>query len=909
MIVKQQSVIPIRKLLPALLVITFVAISPSTIAKIPHPHKTPKASKTTTQKQRPKQQPYSKKKISYSDQQIADILNWVSSKTSPCNLCGGYYKQPPMVLKYSTTLTPSQLPTRITSRGPALFVQNGESILRKDVVITQPGRIVKADKAEIFRNSKTGKYERIVLIGHVRVIEADKLLVTPYADINLTNNAIKLGQTFYHIYQSSNQNDTSPSTSDHHPNHDNVKKQLKGYDAWGSATHAERLANGILKFWGATYSTCPPLNPSWILKAARLVINKKKNIGKAYNTSIKFKHVPVFYSPYLSFRLNKKRKTGFLSPIFGVSSSNAYQITIPFYWNIAPNYDALFKARYMSKRGVLASALFRYLTLHNIGQLYLSFIPGDRGFRKFKKDQANLYTGTTFNDIAQPYLNELSKDNINRGFFSYTNYTIFNQYWSSEIHLNYVTDDYYFKDFGNNFNTITANQLLNEFNIKYSGSHWTIAGLVQAYQTLHLIDQISTSTTDQYSRLPELDASGDYPNLFAGINLELGIQAVNFDYHSDFPPFTFQQPIGQRYHVRPSFNRPFYWASGYITPEFALDSTTYDTQLPTAEAGLPRADFSASRTLPIFDVDSGLYFQRYVELGHHKYIQTFEPRVFYLYVPFQNQLKYPNYDTWLTPFTYEQLFTMNRFTGYDRIENANQISLSLSSSLLDAENDAKKISVDVGFIYYFQTPRVQINPSFEMANLISSTISEDNQHISPIVGEVTYYPWPNWNLSGNAAWDTHLDQVNNAGATINYHKSRYTATFGYQFVHASPDNPVDNLGFSNNTDLIRTGVSWSLGYHWSTMAYFYYNISREHAESYYGGVAYSNCCFALRFIVARNWTGVTINNASSVKNQYDTNFYIQFQLKGLGTVGNNSPSNLLASTLPDYEDPFRANYW
>ena len=827
------------------------------------------------------------KKLSY--QEIAKKLHWASDKTT-CNVCNGYYKEPKSILTHPHPLPITQQSTRITAKGPTLFSEQGWSLLRDDVVVTQPGRVIKADKAYLYRDDKTGKITRIKLIGHVRMEEYGKLIVAHTASMNLQKSTMTFHQVVYHL---------SEKTMAGSKNN----KKLQ-YDAWGLAKRAYRTSTGVLQLWDATYTTCSPLDPAWQLFASYMKLDKQAGRGTAKNIVIKLKKLPVFYVPRFSFPLDQRRKTGFLGFTGGYSSKRGPDVSNPFYWNMAPNYDATITPRYMSKRGVQLDTLFRYLTVHHSGFVYFSFLPNDREFNSFKKDTINQYSGPGTLGIYVPYVNALRKESNNRGFIAIKNSSHFNENWSSDLDINVVSGPYYFRDFGFTFGTIHANQLLNQFDLRYMGSHWNMALLLQTFQTLHLISQINNPVTNQYSRYPELDINGDYPNVFSGFNFQLTAQAVNFLYHSDFPIFTFQRPIGQRVHLRPSISRPIYFASGFLIPKISLDSTTYYAKRQTLSAGINRPTFNGNRNLPLFNIDSGLYFDRHAHINDHPYTITLEPRLFYLYVPFLNQQKYPVFDTQLLPFSALQLFSLNRFSGYDRLENANQVTLGLTSRIIDGKTGVQKLKAELGFIYYFTHPRVM----FPYPNKPNPQITPMTNRLSPIVAELSYYPLPYWSATGSLAWDTHRNEMNNAGVQISYSKdARFIASLSYEFVRDIDGISVNINDLNNITHLISAGIAWPINQRWSTLAYWYYNIADKRSESYYLGLQYSTCCWALRFVASRHFTGaVPISKTSTqTKNEYRTTFYVQLMLKGLGSYGNSDPSHLLTSTLPGFVDPFK----
>lgn len=812
---------------------------------------------------------------------VASELNWKSCKhpkPTQCALCNGYYDEPENIKKYPNPPPYKTTKMTITAKGPVIFRENGDSVLEKKVVVSQPGRAIYADKAIIKHNEKTGKITDIRLLGHVRAEEFGKLLAGKQAHLNIVKNSFTINHAVYHLAGS----------------HSIISIKTT-FDAWGvgESIHSK---NRVITLKNATYSTCAPKNPTWILSAKALKLDRNKQRCYAKNVVIRFKHVPIAYLPYISFSTDNSRKSGFLAPNLGYATDHGFYIGVPYYWNMAPNYDLLFTPYWYSERGVQFSSLFRYLSHRSQGQFYASFIPNDKKFNDFKNSTLDSFAGKTLSPQVSPYISELNGMSSDRAFFDFTNEATYNEKLDSTIAIRYVTDPYYPRDFSSDYLSNNTNQLPSFAKLHYHGDHWHDTFLLQAYQTLHSLDHLDTPAYNQYQRLPEFDTNANYPHAFHGNNLLFNGQFIHFRYESAFEPFTFERPIGDRIHLQPAINHPFTWANGYITPALTLDSTSYFAQMPTTNNSVPRNHFDSTRALPIIDIDGGLYFDRIFHFHNTGFIQTFEPRLYYLYTPYLNQDSYPNFDTQLLPFSVTDLYTLNRFYGYDRLQNANQVSIGLTTRTL-SENTANNIlSAQLGFIGYFSTPRVCLTPN--------CTITD--RAISPITGSLTFYPSSRWSLTGSMAWDTAIDQINNLEIGGEYHlDNRHIVVLNYQFTHANNDTPFEISDANGNASLIKAGLVWPLNNRWKVFGYTYYNLTLSRPEDQYVGLSYNTCCWALRFIVKNNYDGNTrVDGGTTVQNQYTTNYFVEFSLKGLGSAGNHSAENLLTSTLPGFEDMF-----
>lgn len=811
----------------------------------------------------------------WSPETIARILDW---QQSPDNICRGYYLEPDIVTSYPIPPDYQTQKTTITADQPVFFSLKGTSTLEGNVTVNQPGRQVLANRAYLNRDPETGKISTIDLVGDVHYRESGKLIVAKRSHIDLKNKFASLESAVYRF----------------------TKKTNTGIlNAWGTLRSGERETSGILNLYHATYSTCPPTTDTWKVKADHLRLDRESGEGTATNTILDIKNVPVFYVPYFSFPIDDRRKTGFLFPTFSFfSPTNGNTISVPFYMNLAPNYDATYTPTLISKRGFQSSLLYRYLTETSAGAFNFDILPDDQVFQQFQQDAFGNFLGVPNEAV---FLRHLENDSSTRFSTSYTNYTTFNEHWSDSLNLNYVSDDYYLQDFGNTPISTNADQLLNEADLNYQGQHWRFLGRFQGYQTLHPINEAPIQ--NQYNRLPELDLDGDYPNQGAGLDYELHSQLINFDQQRNFIN---DEPVvvGQRYHLEPGISLPLGNLNGYFKPEFLIDETNYqlsDRDLNLNQIGFPA---SVSRTLPIFDIDSGLFFDRKAQFFNQSYDQTLEPRIYYLYVPFTNQNDIPIFDTNLPPFNFSQLFQTNRFVGLDRIGDANQVSTALTSRFLDSYTGQQKLRMSLGEIFYLQKRKV----CDDLTCADDPTINDNN---SPIIGELQYNLNPAWSIISDLAWDANHRNTNNSDFNLLYNTDpRHIFTLGYSYVRDGDIlNPIANPLVNNvvvpnaevdNLSRVNVGAAWPITQSWSAIGDWNYNISHSHPQVYIYGAQYDACCWALRFLASRTITAESPNG----QNQFVNEFYVQLQLKGLGNVGNNDPSSILASMLPGYQDIF-----
>ena len=790
---------------------------------------------------------------------VAHFLEWITD-TNKANLCGGHYLEPPEFAVYQNVPLPKNSPVKITAKKTVLLAENGESELHGDVTMTEPGREIVAQKVTLYRDGKSGEVKNGALFGDVHLREPGKLIVANTGDWDFTNKIITFNEAIYHMITESPTGIVS---------------------AWGRAKQAVRDALGIWKLHSVSYTTCAPTTNSWEIDSSRLTLDRNEGWGSSVNTLFYVKDVPVFYMPYFRFPIDKRRKSGFLYPAFGYSSVSGTKFSLPYYFNLATNYDFTLTPQFYSRRGVLTEGTFRYLTDESNGILDVGYIPHDSVFTQFRDSASANYA-------PSHALSRLMDASDDRGFISLHHQSFFGPKWSSQLDLNYVSDDYMLRDFASAPTVRDNDQLLDQLDVDYLSDHWQFLGRLQAFQTLHLLTDASMAA-DQYQRLPQLDLNGDFPDEKYGLNYQINTEFVNFDHNHDFVTGDAFN-TGQRGNVQPGIDLPFNWSSIYIDPKLQLPTTFY-----ALKPQLPYTQDDITRVLPIFSVDSGMFFNRDINFIGNKYTQTLEPRLFYLFVPRLNQDDIPLFDTLLPAFNFEQLFRSNRFSGLDRIGDADQIAFALTTRFLDSYTAEEKMHISVGQIYQLRRHTICINDDCTSDPLA-------NSDFSPLVGEMQYSINPRWSATGDLAWDAHDKRVSTGDVGVSYNdNAHYIFNLGYNFVRngdPSPDQPNDDL------KRINTSLSWLLKERWHVIGSWNYNISHARPETYLYGIQYDNCCWAIRVVQSRTFTGVD----PSLQNQYDKTIYLQFLLKGLGNVGTSDAGGLLAGSIGGYQDDFASGF-
>ncbi len=824
---------------------------------------------------------------------IAKDLGWVSCNE---NRCGGFYVESPFV--YSPELINTDK-VEVTA-DQMLFAQHGTSIGQGKVTITRFGQQIIANKAYLYRDPVTGKLSAIDLMDNVMLREPNHLVVAKTGHFDLKTK----GESLYDLlYRTTIYSDEHPDTR-HVYTHKELQKPRKiiQLTAWGKAQKFEQAEAHIYEFQDASYSTCPPTTNTWRVLAKHIELNKNTGRGTAKQARIYVKGVPIFYTPYMNFPIDKRRQTGFLSPTAGTSSKTGFYLRTPFYWNTAPNYDSTITPAFLSTRGIQLSELFRYLTPTSTGKFYVAALPNDRAFTDLKERYQAQYQNSP-NPYIQADLRRLQDASDTRKSLYWLNNTRFNEHWSTNVDYNYVSDDYYLSDFSNNFDVITTNQLLQQGQVTYQGKYWTVMGKAQGYQTLHPVDQ--SVIQNQYTRLPQIVIQGDNPRGPGNLDYFIMNDLTHFDI-TQTPGSSIIPPTGNRIHVQPGISLPFNRPYFYITPRLQFALTKYE--LDHITTGSPTGP---SRELPIFDIHSGLFFDRDAHVFSHPYRQTLEPQVYYTYVPFKNQDDIPVFDTTTNTLTYDELFVYNRFSGLDRIGDANQLSYGVTTRLIDEQTGAEKMRAGIGQILYFKNRQVTLCNPLDSVNSVVPCVATPNDpantyNKSPLSGVFNYNLNPDWSVTANAIWSVQTNNFTNQSIALHYQPEvRKIVNFGYGYVQ-NGDTQINDVPGSSQANLSQTDFSfaWPLARDWSMVGRWTQNWNHHRFQNLLYGLQYDSCCWAVRFVTGRAFANLSPTNTY----QYNTQFFIQFALKGLGNYGNADPSQLLSSSISGYQTHFGQDY-
>ncbi len=604
---------------------------------------------------------------------------------------------------------------------------------------------------------------------------------------------------------------------------DQPKFELRNRHARGRAERAERLDKYRSRYDDVIYTSCDPEDKFWHLRAGELEIDYESGIGSATHATIYFQEVPFLYLPYFQFPVDDRRVSGLLSVTTGVSETSGRSVVAPVYWNIAPNYDMTITPAFYSDRGLQLNTENRYLFKSNRGQLDMSYLDDDetgdtRWFQQWRHN-ANLAYGI-----------------------------------GADVLFADVSDKDFFFDFG----SIAAEydnvrHLDRHVSFKRNGETWQSEFFWQDYKT---IDN-STATTDRpYNQLPRLAFNLQPEPWIDQLQTPVQIEWVSFDRDDSV--------TGNRTDIVTAAN----WKSSnswyFFQPELQLAFTDY--QLDDNPG-----DDSIQRTLPTLGIDSGLIFERLVG-SSGQLLHTLEPRLYYLYTPYEDQDDIPDFDTSVNASTYNNLFRNNRFTGADRIGDANQVTFGLTSRIYNNDSGDELMNAHVGQIFYFEDRRVSLDGS------------RDDASRSDAIGEISISPNRSWRITSRLVYDEEMNELSDKDLSVGYNNEGMVANLGYYFTEDELEQAMVSLAYPVNE-------------RWTLVAKYHRSLQFDKPVENLVGINYESCCWGLKILAGQ--TGNDLEDFAETTNS----IYFEFTFKGLSQAGDDIDKQL-TNAIPGYREAF-----
>lgn len=595
---------------------------------------------------------------------------------------------------------------------------------------------------------------------------------------------------------------------------------------------AERLlfeGPGKYRVETANYTTCEPGNDAWYLRASQLDIDRNRDVGTARDASIVFFDQTIFWSPYLSFSLHEERKSGLLTPSYRSSNTTGFEFTLPYYLNLAPDMDATLYPRYMTKRGLQLGGEFRYLNRNWQGETRAEILSGDQ---QISRDRWGLFT---------KHQQQFGAD------------------WKGLLNLNRVSDDKYFTDLSTQVAVTSQVNLSNDLTLGRGGTWgdngtYSFSAYAQRFQTLQS-DPLAP-LTPPYNRQPQVILAAQRQTANRG----------DFDFLGSYSSFEHASLVnGQRIVAYPSYSMPLQNAFAHFTPKVGAHLTRYFIGSNNA-AGLQ----DTTRSLPMFSADSGVVFEREARAGGQRVLQTLEPKAYYVYIPYKDQSGLPNFDSAQQDVNFSTIFTENQFSGQDRINDANQLTLGVTSRFISADSGIERIRGALAQRYYFQSQRVTV-PG--VAPRASDSNSSDL--LAALSGNIA----TNWTADAGWQYNTDLKATQKFNVSGRYQPQR---------------GKVLNLAYRETINTLRqsdVSVQWPVATGWTAVGRWNYSLRDDRTLEALAGFEYHDRCWSLR--IAGHRFATTTSDAS-------TSIFIQLELNGVSRIGT-SPLDVLRRNIAGYQ--------
>jgi len=686
--------------------------------------------------------------------------------------------------------------TGFSEKGVAL---EGNAELRRD------GAVVKGDKVTYDQDT-----DEAHATGNVRLSKSGTLAVGPEAKLRVEANEGYMLSPDYYFHQT------------------------------GGAGSAERIDfidpdRSTMK--KASYTTCSPDNADWYFSANRIDIDSDRQVGTAYGGVLRFFNVPIAGAPAFSFPLNDERRSGVLAPLMGYSSKSGLDLTVPYYFNLAPNRDLTLYPRLLTSRGVQLGGDYRYLGDGYSGRLRAEFLPDDR---KAERDR----WAYSFQHTQQ----------IIPGMTAYAN-------------VSKVSDDQYPDDLTRSVSQSTLRQYTQEGGVIYNWQDFTFMARVQKFQTLR-------PSEPSYEREPQLNARYTRYD-FGGFDI-----SVEADYTRFRIPLTstgFQQPEGNRAFIQPVISYPIIRPGWFVTPKVIFNAAQYNMDTGTNTTG---AQNSFGRAIPTVSLDSGMVFDRAApgvsKLFGVNYTQTLEPRLFYVYTPFRDQSQFPLFDTVQTDFGYGQIFSENAFTGNDRIADNNKLTAGVTTRLIESDTGIERFRGTLAQRVDFTGQRVQL----------TGTSTDTKPSYSDLLAATTIQLFRGYYLDAGIQYSPEDNRVNYSNVAFAWRpESRKLVNVGYRY--RRPTSVTDNSAI----DQFELSSQWPITRRTYGIGRVAFDQTANQLVDALAGIEYAADCWVGRVVYQR------FRNTTQ---GYTGRFFLQVEFRGLSKIGSN-PLDMLRLNVPGYE--------
>jgi len=735
---------------------------------------------------------------------IAD-MDWQPMKAIPldeqdleCRQCGGRFLDP--LAKADLSQSPTEADLEVYADDTE--VTEGELLFRGNVSLKQGYRQVTADQVTADRAQETA-----TATGNVVFREPGILIRGSQIDYDSQSEEAVVSDAHYVIHD---------------------RRMV------GAADKLTRSGNGEIAIEDGRMTYCAPDDPDWVLHADALKIDPISGDAQAWGAKLKVGNVPVLYLPWLRFPVDSRRKTGLLFPDIGSDTRGGIDITAPVYFNLAANYDLLYRPRYIQERGFLHQGKFRWLS-------------EEAGYWEFD--------GGWIGDDSK-YEDEFPLEDGSRWLVGTKHNGRFGDHWHTYVNYTRVSDTEYLRDLNNsNLSAQRETALQQLARLAWINDQWQVSLDFEQFQS------IAEDIAEDYRKLPQMTARWTGDKEWMGLTPVFLSQLSHFD--SDI-----QRVTGQRLYNEFGLTKPMNWTAGFFTPTVKYRSVNYELDRPFTDV-----DTSPSAGSLMASLDGGLIFERQTSLFGQSMTQTLEPRVYYLYSQFEEQAFQPDFDSAELTFSYGQLFRDTRFSGNDRLDDANQLSVGVTSRYFDNETGEEKLSASLGQIYYFRDREVRLNA-------LDPVLAENT---SPLAGEFSWSPSQHWKLRASALYDTNDNTFDAASAQATYFpRPGAVLSAGYTLREPPPsllERPV--------TEQANVSAYVPITDDWSLFGALEYSLEGSTAVEDMVGFEYDNCCWRIRILYMRyiDTERGEIPDFNDPNLDRENAIQVQFLLKGMGGFG------------------------
>lgn len=593
----------------------------------------------------------------------------------------------------------------------------------------------------------------------------------------------------------------------------------------------------------ATITTCKRDDEDWYLKINSLEIDEYDQMATGTGASFHFMGIPVMGLPWITFPISNERRSGFLTPTYGMSTGRGVDISVPYYFNIAPNYDMTLTPRLMTKRGVMLETESRFLYNGLTGTLNYDYLPDDD---VFKDDRYSVR-----------YLGDYSHGKL-----------------SAHIDYNRVSDDEYVSDFSGNVRESSESVLPQEYFLRYDEKFWNLSLNVTKNQTL---DVEGITYYKPYEREPQIQLNSFVGDWY-GWEIATNLEATKFT--------SATRVEGSRFVIDQSVSYPIREAGWFLVPKAGFLGTWYNLD------NLDRSHYSdknPNRTLPIFSLDAGLMLDRDSSWFGRDAYQTLEPRLFYAYIPYRNQDAIPIFDSTIADLNFATLFSENTFSGYDRISEANQLTVAFTTRYIDKQSGVELFRAALGQRQYFDDQRVGF-PDLNNSTHASQLGLREGDNRSDLLASVGARLTRTVTANANAQYSSSDSKFVKVNTGLRWQPKPYSIV-GLYYRYNYSSETVSNEYYDDNIKQVDLAAQWPITDRLYTLFRYNYSLKKSKPIEMMAGVEYLHDCWTLRFVTQRYTTA---------SNSEESNFFLQLELNGLGSIGS-SPLSELKRNIKGYQ--------